>query len=173
MDVVQAGLCVSCGACSVACGRGAISRPFRDGMFAPEVDASKCVSCGMCMKVCPGAPTDLAKFYGGGIEHFGAKPLGVYSAFALDGELRHASASGGVVTALLGELLRRGIYRRAYVVDFEMFDGSRQAELKPVTSDGALRRAVKSKYVPVSVQDVVAAVRDGSVGGSVVVCTPC
>ena len=172
-DVVQAGLCVSCGACSAACGRGAISRPFKDGMFAPEVDASKCVSCGMCVKVCPGATTDLAKFCRGGIEHFGAKPLGVHAAFALDGELRHASASGGVVTALLGELLRRGIYRRAYVVDFEMFDGSRQAALKAVASEEELRKAAKSKYVPVSVQEVVEAVRDGSVGGSVVVCTPC
>ena len=171
-DVVQAGWCVSCGACSVACAHDAIARPLRDGMFPPVVDKAKCVACGMCVKVCPGATSDCSKLYSRGIELFGAKPVGVYSAFALDGAIRHASASGGVVTAMLGELLRRGTVSRAYVVEYETFDG-RQAALKAVSTADGLSKAARSKYVPVSVEDVVAAVRDGRIGGSAVVCTPC
>ena len=41
--------CVACGACTMACPRGALS--IRKGCYA-EV-GEKCVGCGLCAKTCP------------------------------------------------------------------------------------------------------------------------
>ena len=170
-STVEGGLCVSCGACTAACPQGAIAPVPRGGMFVPQVNAGKCVSCGRCIAVCPGATTDCGKYFG--IPEFlGTDAPDAYAAAAVDAALRHASTSGGVATALICELLAKGLYRQAYVLDFDVFHG-RQAELAAVSSRDGILRAAKSKYIPASVGRVVEAVKENRIDGSVVVCTPC
>jgi len=170
-DTVASGMCVSCRACVAACPKGAVSTVFRDGMFVPEVDADKCISCGLCLKVCPGATTDCGKFIGRP-EVLGADAPETFVVAAVDAGLRHASASGGVVTAMICELLAKGLYRRAYVLAYDAFDG-RQAELTAAVSREDVLKAAKSKYIPASVKHVIDAIREKEIEGSIVVCTPC
>ena len=47
---VDKGVCVSCGACELACPTGAIK--VYKGCYA-KVEEDKCVGCGKCEKVCP------------------------------------------------------------------------------------------------------------------------
>ena len=168
---VNDGLCVCCGACVRACAAGAIREVYRDGLFVPEVDVSKCTSCGLCRKVCPGAPTDVSATYGR-LDFDGPPPLGCYRVHSMDDAARARSASGGFVTAFVSGLLGKGIYSRAYVLDFERFDGCK-AEVSAVSDTDALSASTRSKYVPAGIGEVIAAVREGRIGGSVVVCTPC
>ena len=70
------------------------------------------------------------------------------------------------------KLLSGGEYKRAFLVRYDRFDGT-QAELAPVESPTDVRRAAKSKYVPVSVGRVIEAIKRGEFARSIVVCTPC
>lgn len=45
--------CCGCGACVVACPKGAISMvPNRYGFLYPKIDAAACVRCNRCINVC-------------------------------------------------------------------------------------------------------------------------
>ena len=171
LTTVKDGLCVCCGACARVCAAGAIREVYRDGLFVPEIDAAKCTSCGLCRRVCPGAPTDVAATYGR-LDFDGPAPLGCYRVHSTDDDARSRSASGGFVTAFVSGLLERGLYSRAYVLDFERFDG-RKAEVSAVSETGALSASTRSKYIPAGIGEVISAVREGRIAGSVVVCTPC
>lgn len=48
MPIVDANLCVACGACADACPQDAITV---DDIAV--IDASKCVDCGVCVDECP------------------------------------------------------------------------------------------------------------------------
>lgn len=46
-----------CGACSEHCPTKAVDmKPFRDGLYLPEVDRSICIGCGGCEYICPVRP---------------------------------------------------------------------------------------------------------------------
>ena len=124
-SVIEKELCCSCRACGAICSSDAISFDFfKDpGMFYPRIDAGVCVHCGKCASVCPSidivdAPIDgkrtLVKVH----------PIASYVAYALDFEVRWNSASGGVVSSLVKELLDTNEYQRAYVVVYDRFDGT-------------------------------------------------
>ncbi|MCR4901534.1 MAG: 4Fe-4S binding protein [Butyrivibrio sp.] len=53
---VNRNVCVSCGACLMACPRQAISTP--NGCYA-EVNEDMCVGCGLCSKTCPTGCIDI------------------------------------------------------------------------------------------------------------------
>ena len=169
----ERGLCCGCGVCRVVCPQRAIAVSYDEasGQFLPSVDARRCSDCGVCLNCCPGANLPDVVPTGKKVPVKTA-PLAVYAAYAKDRDLRWNSTSGGVVTMLVEKLLSEGVYKRAFVVRYDRFDG-RPAELAPVETPSEVRRAAKSKYVPVSVGRVIEAVRDGELSGSIVVCTPC
>lgn len=172
-QTTERGLCCGCGTCRVVCPQGAIEISYDEasGRFLPSVDACRCSDCGVCLKCCPSASLPDAVPTGKRAP-VKTEPLAVYAAYARDRDLRWNSTSGGVVTAMVERLLSEGVYKRAFVVRYDRFDGT-QAELVPVESPADVRRAARSKYVPVSVGRVVEAIKDGGLAGSVVVCTPC
>lgn len=157
--------CCSCGACGAVCPSGAVSAHYENGLFVPAIDPARCVDCGLCVRVCPQTvPGNSAS--GGG------EPLATWTAHVREDGPRWRSASGGFVSRFLADLLAGGRYARAYVVAYEAFAGE-QAALRAVTDAAGVYAAVKSKYVPVSVAGVVAAVRERRIARSIVVCTPC
>lgn len=164
-------LCCSCGACAAVCPKEAICVSFDRGLFVPHVDDALCVNCRMCVEVCPSAQVDVQAVYGGH-EVFSDKEEECYVAFAKDEEMRHLGTSGGVVSALVSELLLKKVYDKAYVLSYEKFDGT-PAVIKPITNPQDVRCAVKSKYIPASVAEVIKDIVDGTIGRSVVVATPC
>lgn len=161
-------LCCACNACSAICGHNAITIAYdkERGSFFPQIISSKCTGCGRCKNVCPASNS----FFERTTEEL--PPLAVYEVYARDKEARWNSASGGAVTTMIATLLDRGLYRQAYVVEFDNFVG-KQAVVKAVSSRDELLRAAKSKYIPVSIGPVIEAVRKHEIAGSIIVCTPC
>lgn len=169
-SIVQADLCVSCGTCSKACNLGAISVSFNKGLFTPSVDETRCSSCGNCLKSCPSYKIDVQKIYGE--LDFSGKDAECYVAYSKDSALRHQSTSGGVVSTMVYELLKRGIYEKAFTLDYEFFDGNR-AVLHAITNPDDVFKSQKSKYIPASVEEVVEDINNHKISKSIVVGTPC
>lgn len=164
-------LCCSCGACIGVCSKGAISFIFKRGLFIPEIDENACVSCGLCLKVCPSKPRKIDAVYGKP-ELFSDEEVESYIAYSNNDGFRSKGTSGGVVSTIIYELLKKGIYEKAYVLDYERFDGV-PAIIKPVDCPENVIKAAKSKYIPASVAIIVKDVLSGTIGRSIVVATPC
>lgn len=110
--VVEAGLCARCGTCVGACPAGNLSITDPTGSCLPEA-GDRCISCGTCLDACPGGAVQFRPheqdISGDGIY---SPLLGVvrssYLAHAVDTGIRGAGSSGGVVTALLLNLVGCG-----------------------------------------------------------------
>ena len=164
-------LCCSCGSCAGVCSRGAIRTVFKQGLFVPEVDSAKCVDCGLCSRVCPSTPREVESIYGNP-ELFSDNEIESYIAFSNDEVLRRTGTSGGFVSTMIRELLRKGIYEKAYILDYENFEGN-QAKIRPVDYPENVIKSAKSKYIPASIEEVVKDVVCGTIGKSIIVATPC
>ena len=166
-QIVENKLCVSCCSCKVLCPVKAIEVHFDDltGMFTPTVDTVKCTNCGMCLKVCP---SNLFKE----IPYKHETPKASYACFSKDRELRWNSTSGGFVTQLIAVLLHEGVYHKAFVVKYDCYAGE-IAKSESVTNVDDLYSSAKSKYIPVSVERIIDAIKKNNIGQSIIVCTPC
>ena len=90
--------CCGCGACAQRCPKSCITMSDDEqGFLYPKVDEGSCVNCGLCEKVCP--------MLNPGEPH---KPLATYAAIHRDEQIRLASSSGGVFTALAEYIIKRG-----------------------------------------------------------------
>ena len=172
---VQTGLCTSCGLCSGVCPQSCIHTVRKGGMYLPEIDHDRCVSCGICVSICPGIKIDYPE---------GAPPskaiygdiLHCYTAWSSDPELRFVSASGGVVTTLVDELLKKQAYDAAFCVDsYEYGDQLSTVyinaeDMKKPWSDS---RLPKSRYLPVSHTDAVRHVLNHREERVIIIGSPC
>ena len=54
-EVVQDGVCTSCGTCAAVCPKSAIQMHMNNklGIFQAVVNSNKCISCGLCVEACP------------------------------------------------------------------------------------------------------------------------
>ena len=108
----QEDLCTRCGTCGGVCPENAIA--LTDRLF-PKLIPDRCTDCGLCAKTCPGAAVsflDLAEQTFGerrDSESFDGHVRATYLGYATDPALRGGGAGGGVVTALLWDLLKRGV----------------------------------------------------------------
>jgi len=143
-------VCSQCGACVSICPKGAITMPRTpSGNYYPVVDEAKCSkSCRLCTFVCAGNGIDWERLYpwrfgvpydGSPLDHY----VAAFTGFATDETVRRASASGGLVTALL-----------CYALEVGMIDGAVVSKLKgiePVTTIARtpeeIRAAATSIYV--------------------------
>lgn len=125
--------CCGCSACVQRCPKHCISlREDTEGFLYPHVDASKCIDCGLCEQVCPMLHQPVAE----------RKPLAVYAAKNKNEEVRQASSSGGIFTALAEEIIREGgvVFGACFSADWEVVHDYTE------TVDG-LARFRGSKYV--------------------------
>ena len=145
-------LCVSCEICRAACSADAIQMNYKTGQFLPYVDSEKCTGCGNCLHVCPGIdidPSDL-RHKKISIDMLDGPYLESYIAYANNSKIRQNSASGGVVTQLILELINRNEYDYAFVLHFNSYNDM-PARLKATNQIDEIINSAKSKYVPVSV----------------------
>lgn len=154
---VQHNLCISCGICKGICSKGSISYRRSQGMYLPEIDGSSCISCGLCASVCPGLghSYESAKT---AVETVTGPVLECHNAWSKNPELRHVSASGGVVSTLIRELLASGAYDGAFCLD--SYDYHHQLKTRLYTPEDVIAcwdtsNAPKSRYLPVSHEDAI------------------
>jgi coenzyme F420 hydrogenase subunit beta len=104
-------LCTRCGTCGGACPEGAVA--VTDTRF-PRLLEEKCTACGLCAKVCPGdkVPYGILSRLTYGVEDrdaaYDGRTLATYIGHSADPAIRERGAGGGVITALLWDLLRHG-----------------------------------------------------------------
>lgn len=154
-------LCICCEICSVVCPVEAISMECEKGLFLPKIDYAECTHCGFCLKLCPGVDVDPRNlrnqpftsdiFYGPVLDSF--------VAYTNDRRILQNSTSGGLITHLTIELIKSKEFDLAFILDFDKFNGE-PARLKGTDNIDQILKSAKSKYVPVSLSDVVRAIKN-------------
>ncbi len=95
-----------------------------------------------------------------------------FTAKLLDKELLAQTTSGGVVTGILLDLLRQGIYDRVSILD-GVGTETRAPGLTFTTDRDVILKSARSKYVPVSAFNLVAALEERKDKSTVITATPC
>lgn len=149
---VQAGLCCGCGICKGICPKGCISWDKQNGLYVPKIDEKFCIGCGLCVSVCPGLGQNY-ETAGTAADTVTGSVLGCFNAWSKDSALRNVSASGGVVSTIIRELLTSGVYDGAFCLD--SYDYWDQLKTRLYTAEEVGTRwnesnAPKSRYLPVS-----------------------
>ena len=169
------GLCCGCGICKGICPKGSIQWTRVNGLYIPRIDESQCVNCGLCASVCPG----LGHTYepGGTAEAtITGTVLECCNAWSRDPELRHVSASGGVVSTMIRELVVSGRYDGAFCLD--SYDYRSQLRTRLYTVEEIARcwassKSPKSRYLPVSHENAVEYMRKNRNARLILVGTSC
>ncbi len=163
--VVAQDLCIGCGLCVFVCKEHALRmRWTADCVWQPEHSSDACTNCGECARVCPGSPatiTECAQRAASAGARFGlAEGARSFVAWDADHERRIRSASGGVVTALLSELLLAGRVDAALVaIARETSAGQPHYVARVVRSPAELESSRSSCYGPVRYDEALAELR--------------
>lgn len=145
------GLCCGCGACVGACKRQAISMTRNvAGYIVPKIDEAKCCNCGICLRTCPSfrgnKPMSSSK------DPFIGDALEGYIGYAQNAQYRAGGQSGGVVSAIIRHLLKRGLIDGAIVNVFNKSINRNVPEL--ITNVDELPRSFGSYYAQSSVVEL-------------------
>ena len=131
--------CTGCGACVSICPKGAISmRPDEEGFLYPSVEQKLCIGCDLCEKRCPA-----------GKAHPEIRPL-LLGAKNKDDDVREASSSGGVFSALAMDMFKKG-----GVVFGAAFDPNMHVEHIGAFDPSELAPMRGSKYVQSEAADAI------------------
>lgn len=166
-------LCSGCGVCVGICPKHCIGWKREAGMYQPVIDQNSCIFCGMCTSVCPGLKhrydelPDCVAVQG--------NVLLSCNAWSKSVDVRHISASGGVVSTLVCQLLEDETYDIAFLVD--SYDYHQQLSTKPVAAqemkDVVASSYPKSRYLPVSHENAIAYVKNNRAKKVIFIGTSC
>ena len=126
--VVKNNLCVSCGLCAGVCPKKCITSSFNSVSYLPTIDENSCINCGLCYKVCPGKSSDYTN--------------------TPSKNILAQSASGGVITTLIKNLLRDKIYDVAFLVD--TYNHDKEIFTNLYTAESDFTNTPKSRYLTVN-----------------------
>ncbi|AVX31310.1 coenzyme F420 hydrogenase subunit beta [Carboxydocella thermautotrophica] len=159
-DVIDRGLCTTCGTCVGLCPWRVLGITEEDGELLPELKG-ECKACGICTQACPGAdipiPVLEQKFFGR-VRPERKDDLGVYAGcyygYASDPTIREKGTGGGLVSALLAFSLERGVIDCALVAGFQQ-DNPLRTEARLVTTKEEVLAAAGSKYAVVPINSLL------------------
>ena len=153
--------CTGCFACLNICPKKAIdTQPSDDGFLYPLVDSDLCINCGLCQKVCG--------IYNN--NHIKTKSADVYSAVAVDRDVRMRGSSGGMF-----ELMARQCVDNGGIVYGAVYNPEVRGICHTSTETEPLEKLLKSKYVQSYVGDCYSEIGDHIKNGKKVLFagTPC
>jgi len=172
-NVVEQNLCTRCGICAGICPVSAISLGSNN---FPALTGD-CIDCMLCIKSCPGADVDFP-LLSREVFHCDYNPVSLqghvektFVAHASDNTIRTSGTSGGLVTALLINLLNNKTIDGAVVTGFSADDPCRMKGILATTPE-EIMNAAKSKYCLSSSMDALQIVRRNK-GRFAVVGLPC
>ena len=172
VDVVnKKSICVSCEACKAVCPVDAVQMDFEAGQYLPSINNENCIDCGECIEICPGLDIEINELKDFEDLVFG-EHIKCVSAYSKDGEILKNSTSGGLITALVVELLKKEQWDGAFVLDFDKFKG-KPARLTLVDTEQGVKKAAKSKYIPVSIYNVLSELKSNKKSNYIIIGTPC
>ena len=145
-SVVKNNLCVSCGLCAGVCPKKCISSLFNSGSYLPTIDENSCVNCGICYKICPGKSSDYSAVAHQNI--FFGRAIKCLAVQTKDEKILLNSASGGVITTLIKNLLRDKIFDTAFLVD--TYNHEKETFTCPYSAESDFKNTPKSRYVTVN-----------------------
>lgn len=150
--VIEKGLCTGCGLCAGVCPKSVWEIRWLDGDAEPNPGDRECQECGICTAVCPGKDIpllELEQMVFGKSRNLDRDAVGIYqkafAAYAGEGRIREAGASGGVATALLTYALDNNIIDGAVVAGFNS-ERPYLAEGRIVRESQELLKHARSKY---------------------------
>jgi coenzyme F420 hydrogenase subunit beta len=161
--IVDGGLCHRCGSCVGICPTGVLGLDRDD--YPSVRNLSACTDCDLCVKVCPGDEFDIHEAYRSTFNteaditsthgHFTES----YLSYATDPAIRQGSTSGGLVTAILLDQMRRGEIDGAVVI---VSDEQQLWKGKPIVarSEAEIISAMKSKYAICPTNSVFSELRE-------------
>lgn len=161
-DVVNKGLCTSCGTCKGVCPQDCVK--LAGDEWEPELDG-QCKPCGLCYEICPGKDIPLPRMeemlYGRrrDLNHPYEYWLGVYrqsiAGHATNDAWRHGGASGGMTSALAVCALQEGIADAVLVTGMSKEEPWRTAAYLATNADEVLA-CQQSKYASVPLNGALA-----------------
>ncbi len=180
-DVVNAGLCISCGACAAVAPESSIKMVYdqRKGMLFPTSrDYLRAKAGGLEFDICPGKGYPIVSL----AEEFLATDanydvdLGYWDCLWLarstDPAVLENAASGGTITAMLDYLLSTGLVEGAVVTKMKYGAPGPRTETYIASTLDDLRAAQGSKYCPVPALSILSEVENFR-GRLAFVGTPC
>jgi coenzyme F420-reducing hydrogenase beta subunit/polysaccharide pyruvyl transferase WcaK-like protein len=147
---------------------------FVRGQFNPVIDETLCTNCGLCLSFCPGFdidPYNIKKT--SALEKiFSNSYLESYTAFCKDSKIRIGSTSGGLVTTIIVELIKKNEFDSAFVLDFASIT-NQPLRLSSTSNVKSIIAAAKSKYLPSSVFNIVKALKNDNCTSYIITALPC
>lgn len=160
--IIDGNLCHRCGSCVGICPTGVLGLDQEDYPTVQNIAA--CTDCDLCVKVCPGDEFDLKQAYRERFDvecdekdthgHF----TEAFISYATDSSIRERSTSGGLVTAILLNMLRRNEIDGAVVI---VSDEQQLWKGKPIVArtEAEILAAMKSKYAICPTNSVFSEIR--------------
>lgn len=174
--------CCGCGVCAAMCPVECITISFNPNKeYRPFVVHNKCYNCGLCLQVCPDDSTLLGKIEQFFREHHQSLNkdeligpfLNCYVGHVVNERERLASSSGGILTALLEELIELcEIDAVVLAGEADYRSSGKFFEAKIVTSVEEIKANRGSKYYPIEYSKVLKAIKT-DIRRYAVVAIPC
>ncbi|WP_410508124.1 Coenzyme F420 hydrogenase/dehydrogenase, beta subunit C-terminal domain [Methanosarcina hadiensis] len=165
--IVKNDLCIGCGVCAGVCPQRILKiQDNKYGEYVPY-ETQVCSShCGLCLEVCPFNSDENethmgAKIYGSieGMKYLSKTGyyLGSYAGYSND--FRQSSASGGMTTWLLTELLKEDIID--YVIcPISQKDSEKLFSFEVLSEENSVKAASGSVYYPVEMSEVIRRIQE-------------
>ena len=172
--VRQLDICLSCEACAAVCPRDAVTMEFALGQFLPKIDEKRCNHCSLCLEICPGVDIDPLgiRFNEISEKMFDGPVLDCYSGYCKELNIRKNSASGGMITPLILDLVKNKKFDAAFILPFDIF-ANKPARIIASNDTNVILRSAKSKYIPVSIYNVLTTLKKQEKARYIFVGTPC
>ena len=155
--IAAMGLCSSCGICKNVCPKSCIGYAREKGCYIPMVDAERCVNCGLCLQVCPGREMVFPE-KSEPMESLAGDYKAFVNAWSRNADLRHVSASGGVVSTIVESLLKQKVYDMAFCLDSYTYESqlkTRSVAAGDLPEHWQDSSFPKSRYLAVSHEEAV------------------
>lgn len=157
--LVDKSICCGCGVCAGVCPTDALEMEIIDGRYLPVLSKERCTDCRLCEQICNYGETDTLKIIkpveGLSFHPYVGHYVKCYIGYSNDQNIREISASGGLVSSILVNLLKSGNIDGAIVTKLSYQDQKVVARPFIAKNKSDILSACGSHYLPVDFSKVI------------------